>query len=150
MKHSNKAIVRISILSMLLASTVAPVSHADDEDTVDYRQHVMSTLGEQVAILGMMLEKKVPADDFAIHAEALALAATTAKFAFEPEVEGGAAKPEVWSAWDDFEKRMDVLVAGTAELAKIAKTGGMAAAGPKMQTALTCKGCHDTYRVPKR
>ncbi len=148
MKLSVKHIARASVLGVLLASATVPVS-ADDEDTIDYRQHIMKTLGEQVAILGMMVEKRAPADDFAAHAEVLALAASTAKAAFEEEVEGGAAKPEVWSAWEDFEKRMDELATATADLAKTAKSGGMAAAAPKMRTALTCKGCHDTYRVPK-
>jgi cytochrome c556 len=136
---------------MLLTSIgVMTASRADDQDVVDYRQHIMKTMGEQVAMLGMMMENKAPADDFAKHAEVLALTASTAKFAFETEIEGGAVKPEVWSAWEDFAKRMDALVASTADLAKTAKAGGMAAAGPKMRTALTCKGCHDTYRVPKK
>ena len=149
MKRSIQVGIRASILGAMLTSVAIPVS-ADDQDTIDYRQHIMKTMGEQVAILSMMAEKKAPADDFATHAEVLALTAATAKSAFEPEVEGGDAKPEVWSAWDNFEKRMDELVAATADLAKTAKSGGIAAAAPKMRAALTCKGCHDTYRVPKR
>ena len=147
---SIKVISRTCLLSAVLACVAVSVGHADDEDTIDHRQHIMKTLGEQVSIQSMMAEKKVPADDFATPAQVLALAAATAKSAFEPEVEGGAAKPEVWSAWEDFEKRLDELVAATADLAKAAQSGGMAAAAPKMRSALTCKGCHDTYRVPKR
>jgi cytochrome c556 len=98
----------------------------------------------------MMVQQKAPVDDFATHAQALALTAATAKAAFEPEIQGGAAKSEVWSQWADFEKRIDALAAATADLAKTAKTGGAGAAGPKMQSALTCKSCHDTYRVPKK
>jgi cytochrome c556 len=137
---------------LVLLATLAfgAASHADDQDTVDYRQHIMKTLGEQVAILGMMAQQKAPSDDFATHVQALALTAATAKAAFEPEIRGGNAKPEVWSQWADFEKRIDALAAATADLAKTAKSGGAAAAAPKLQSALTCKGCHDTYRVPKK
>lgn len=150
MKHSNGdrlrgTAVRLALLGMLTCGGV----HADDQDTIDYRQHIMKTMGEQVTILGMMVQQKAPADDFATHAQVLALTVATAKAAFEPEVPGGAAKPQVWSQWPDFEKRMDALVAATADLAKVAKSSG-AAAGSKMQAALTCKGCHDTYRVPKK
>ena len=76
--------------------------------------------------------------------------AATAKKAFEPNVPGGDAKPEVWANWKDFSKRLDDLTAATAELAKTAKAGGIAAAGPKVQDALTCKGCHDVYREKKK
>jgi cytochrome c556 len=136
-------------LVMLLAIVASASAFADDQDTIDYRRHIMKTMGEQTAILGMMMENKVPAADFATHAQVLAVTAATAKAAFEPEVAGGKAKPEVWSKWADFEQRMDALVAATADLAKTAKTGGMAAAAPKTKDALTCKGCHDTYRQPK-
>lgn len=149
MKLSIKAISRVCAASAILLYAAAPVVQADDEDTIEHRQHVMKTLGEQVAILSMMIEKKVPADDFATHAQVLALAASTAKAAFEPEVEGGEAKPEIWSSWDDFEKRLDELVAGTAELAKAAQSEGMEAAASRMRSALNCKSCHDTYRVRK-
>jgi cytochrome c556 len=144
MKHS---ICRVALLGLL---AVGGATHADDQDTIDYRQHIMKTLGEQVSILGMMVQQKAPSQDFATHAEVLAMTAATAKAAFEPEIQGGNAKAEVWSQWADFEKRIDALVASTAELAKTAKSGGAAAAGPKMQSALTCKGCHDTYKVPKK
>lgn len=152
MKHPNKQRAlalcgRVAVLAMLGCGAA---SHADDQDTIDYRQHIMTTMGEQVSILGMMVQQKAPDADFATHAEVLALTAATAKTAFEPEIQGGKAKPEVWSQWADFEKRIDALVAATADLAKTAKSGGAAAAGPKMQSALTCKGCHDTYRVPKK
>ena len=152
MKHSKqrRALAICGRVALLGVLAFGGVSHADDQDTIDYRQHIMKTLGEQVSILGMMVEKKAPADDFATHAQVLALTAATAKAAFEPEIQGGKAKPEVWTQWADFEKRIDALVASTADLAKTAKSGGVAAAGPKMQSALTCKGCHDTYRVPKK
>jgi cytochrome c556 len=151
MMQPNNAPVRLLLLCSLLTGLgVQSVGNADDQDAIDYRQHVMKTMNAQVEMLSMMIEKKVPADDFATHAQVLAIAAATAKSAFEPEIEGGAAKPEVWTAWDDFAKKMDALVAGTAELAKTAKSGGVAAAAPKMQQTLTCKGCHDTFRVPKK
>ena len=140
----------VAQMTLVACMGAAATAHADDQDVIDYRKHVMKTMGEEAAVLGMMLQKKVPATDFATHVEILATTAATAKKAFEPKVAGGDAKPEVWAQWPDFAKRLDALTAATDELAKTAKTGGIAAAGPKVQSSLTCKGCHDNYRVPKK
>ena len=138
-------------VTALAAVTLLPgKARADDQDVIDYRQHLMKTLGEQVAAMAMMAENKVPADNFAVHAQILANVAATAKSAFTPKVVGGKAKAEVWANWDDFAKRLDALTASSADLAKTARQGGMAAAAPKMQAALGCKGCHDTYRDDKK
>ena len=139
---------------MLAAVTVAPVAafagDDADQETIDYRKHAMKTMGEEVAAMAQMAQGKIPGDDFAVHAQILAIAASTAKKAFTPKVAGGDAKPDVWAKWDDFSKRLDALTAATADLAATAKSGGMAAAAPKMQAALTCKGCHDLYREAKK
>lgn len=121
---------------------------ADDQDVIDYRTHIMKTMGEQLDAIGMILENKAPPDNFATHMKVLAVAATQAKKAFEPKVVGGNSKPEVWANWADFSKRLDELVANTAELATAAQHESVAAVGGKMRSALKCKSCHDTYRLP--
>jgi cytochrome c556 len=125
------------------------VVRADNQDTIDYRRAIMSTMGEQVAAISEILQQKVPADNFALHLQTLAATAATAKKAFEPKVPGGEAKPDVWVNWADFSKRLDALTSATAELARSGAAGGIAAAAPKVQTALTCKNCHDNYRDQK-
>lgn len=138
----------LALATVLVGSSAAV--YADDQDVIDYRRHIMKTMGEQAASIGMILQQKAPADNFATHVKILAVTAATAKKAFEPKVQGGDAKPEVWSNWADFSKKMDALVAATDDLAKTAASGGLAAAQPKVQSALTCKGCHDMYRVPPK
>jgi cytochrome c556 len=123
-------------------------SRADDQDVIDYRTHVMKTLGEQMGAVSMILENKAPPDNFATHMKVLAVTATQAKKAFEPKVQGGNSKPEVWSNWADFSKRLDELVAGTGELAAAAQKESVAAVGGKLRSTLKCKSCHDTYRKP--
>ncbi len=135
------------ILVLLLSSAAS--AHADDQDVIDYRRHVMHTMGEQAAVLGMILEQRAPATSLATHAQILAITASTAKKAFEPNVAGGEAKPEVWAQWPDFAKRLDALVAAAGELAKSAKGNNVAATAPKLKD-LGCKSCHDTYRKPKK
>lgn len=146
-------LTRMTIAGAALAATlILPVAaFADDQDVIDYRQHAMKTMGEEVGAMAMIAQGKISsADDFATHAQILAEVAAMAKAAFTQKVAGGQAKPDVWAKWDDFSKRIDALAASTADLAKTAKAGGVAAAAPKMKDALTCKGCHDLYREEKK
>lgn len=137
-------------LVLVAALTAWSAARADDEDTIDYRKHIMRSMREQAASIAMVLQKKAPADNFATHVRILAVTAAMAKKAFEPKVPGGDAKPEVWSNWADFAKRLDTLVAATDELAKTAEAGGLPAAAPKVEAALSCKACHDKYKVPSK
>jgi cytochrome c556 len=146
MRQSPLCLAVVLIVSMLPMKAV----HADDQDVIDYREHVMKTMGEQAGAIAQILEKKVPADNFAMHLQVLAVTAATAKKAFEAKVIGGEAKADVWMHWADFAKRLDDLSAATASLAATALSGGLAAAAPKVEGALTCKSCHDVYRENKK
>lgn len=141
-----RTVVQGVALATLLA--VSATVFADDQDVIDYRQHVMKSMGEQLAAIHMILDKKAPADSLAVLMKALAVTATQAEKSFEPKVPGGNSKPVVWSSWPDFAKQLDTLVASTSELAKTAQSGGAAALGPKLGSALNCQSCHDTYMVP--
>ena len=144
-------LVRNTVKFAALVSVILPmVARADDQDIIDYRVHIMKTMGEQVAAIGEIVQQKAPADNFSTHIQILAVTAATARSAFEPKVPGGKAKPDVWTKWADFSKRLGDLTAATADLAKTAKDGGVAATAPKLQAALTCKACHDLYREDKK
>ena len=93
---------------------VSSAAAFDNQDLIDYRRHVMLALGDQVAAINLMVQKKVPATDFALHAQALAITAAQAKSAFESEAEGGNSKSEVWKNWADFSKRLDAMTSATA------------------------------------
>ena len=135
-----------AVVFALFATSTLPLRvHADDQDVIDYRKHIMKTLGEQTAAITQILQQKAPTDNFTIHLQILATTSATALKAFEPKVLGGDSKPDVWANWADFSKRMNELAVNTAELAKTAKQNGIAAAAPKVPTALACKSCHDIY-----
>jgi cytochrome c556 len=136
-------------LAIIILALASLPGRADDQDVIDYRTHVMKTLGEQMGAIGMILENKAPADNLSLHLKALAVTATQAKKAFEPQVAGGNAKPEVWANWPDFSKRLDELVTATADAASGGPHEGAAAVGAKLK-AVKCKSCHDTYRVPPK
>jgi cytochrome c556 len=131
-----------AIFLLALASSMA---HADDGDVIDYRKHIMDTLDEHAQALMMIADHKGPAANFNLHTKALALASSQAVKAFEPEVQGGDSKADVWKAWKDFSAKMDQLVTNLVELDKTAQAGGMAAATPKIKSFLSCQGCHEAY-----
>ncbi len=145
MKRMGKLAGRLVLVAM---TAMGGLAYADDQDVVDYRRHIMITLREEVAVLSMILEQRAPTDGLVTHAQILATTAATAKLAFEQQIPGGEAKPNVWANWDNFSKRMDELVATTADLAKSAQDSGATAVATKIK-ALNCESCHDTYRVPK-
>jgi cytochrome c556 len=141
---------KIAFLLLLgAAPLLATVARADEEEDIDYRQHIMKTMDEQMAAIQQIIQHKVPADNFATHLQVVAVAAATAKAAFTPASAGGRAKPEVWSKWADFSKRLDELAAASAALAKSANEADVAATAAKLDT-LKCQGCHDTYRQKKK
>jgi cytochrome c556 len=141
---------RIALLLLLsVAPLLASTARADEEEDIDYRQHIMKTMDEQMAAIQQIVQHKVPADNFATHLQVLAVTAATAKAAFTPASAGGRAKPEVWSKWADFSKRLDELTAASAALAKSASEGGLTPTAAKLDT-LKCQGCHDTYRQKKK
>lgn len=137
-------------LALTALVCLAGAAFADDQDTVDYRQHVMKSLGDQLEAIDMIVAKKAPPDSFPVHLKIIALVATQAKVAFEPNVAGGSSKPEVWSHWADFAKRLDAMVSAADGLAKDADAAKAATLGPKVRAALDCDGCHAAYMVPPK
>ena len=110
----------------------------------------MKTMEEQTAIIGMIVSGAAPAEAIPAAAEAIALGASISLKSFEAKVQGGKAKPEVWTKWDDFTARMKKFAEKTAEFSAQAKKG----ASPSELTgilveALPCKECHDAYRNEK-
>jgi cytochrome c556 len=136
-------------LLAILALSFQHTAHADDEDVISYRQLIMKELDAEAAALGMIVSGQIPPDSLTLQAKAIANSAKSALKAFEPKVPGGEAKPEVWSKWDDFSKRMQTFAQKSEEMAKVSEGGNVQAVTELMIDALPCKSCHDTYRTKK-
>lgn len=139
----------ITCACFLIVLLGAPRVHADNDDTIEYRRHIMKTLDEEVGAIEQILAKRVPAESLSTHLSVLAITASTAKKAFQTKVPGGQSKPDVWSNWPDFAKRLDTLTSGTAEMARLATSGGIAAVAAKFHSAVSCDGCHQQYIAPE-
>jgi cytochrome c556 len=150
-------LLRKSIGALLGAAAVAwtmgasMVAHADDKDVIDYREHIMKSLDEQTAELGMIVSTLAPPDQLRSHCDALALIAKTVAKSFEAKVPGGEAKPEVWAKWDDFSARIKTFVEKSQAMADAADKGASVTQITELLVdALPCKGCHDVYREEKK
>lgn len=148
MPQTLNTIIQITLIATLLPAVV----RADDKDVIEYREHIMKTLEEQSDAVGMILSTTIPGDNTAAHLQAIALTAQIALKAFEAKVLGGEAKPEVWTNWADFSKRMNDFAKKTAILAALVKEKGAddPILGEKVVDALTCKSCHEVYRKEKK
>lgn len=135
----------LSALSLAAVPLFSAVAQADDEDTVAYRKHIMKTLDEQTAAIGMIFSGAIPDTNLQLHLDAIATTAAMGLSAFEPNVPGGDSMPEVWSNWDDFAKRMNEFAARTANMAKVAREQGTDHAAELAIDALDCKSCHKLY-----
>lgn len=122
---------------------------ADDKDVIAYRQHIMRALDAQTAALGMVLSGAVPEDNLVSHLETIAVSAQAGLASFEAKIAGGESSPDVWAKWPDFSTRMNAFAANTAKVAKMAREQGKDAIMGEIATALSCKSCHDAYRVKK-
>ena len=133
----------VAVVATLLAPVVAS---ADDKDVIDYRMHLMNTLDAQSQVVGQMLSGATPAKHGADHLRIIALIASLCPKAFEPHVEGGQSKPDVWAKKADFDAKMKSFVEGSAHVADEAAKAGFMESSSIMLDALPCKGCHDPYR----
>jgi cytochrome c556 len=133
-----------------VAAMLAMPAAADDKATTDYRINLMKAMGAQAAGLGAAMQGKVPNDSIGLHARSIAIGMKIAQKAFEPKVVGGTAKAEIWDNWKDFSDRLSKLEAAAIVVADLADKGDLAGAQGKVREMLTCKACHDTYRVPEQ
>lgn len=139
----------LAAFGVLLVSAVPAAQSAEPKDAIDYRQHVMRAMDAQTAALGMTLSGAIPDDNLVSHLETIALIAAGALASFEAKVPGGESSPDVWTKWDDFSQRMTAFASATAKAAQTAREQGKDAVMGEIAAALSCKQCHDAYRVKK-
>lgn len=140
-------IAKILAVGLILCGGVALAAEATDP-TVKARQTLMDTIGMNTKILGDMAGGKAAFDAAAAEGAKAALIAASSEIGakFEPQATDpkSAAKPEIWTNWDDFLKDAGALnAAATAiDVSSVETIGaGMGAIGG------ACKDCHTEYRV---
>ena len=122
------------------------------EIVIDYRQSVMTMIGWNFGPMAAMSKGKIPFDakEFAKHAERVAFLAPQVLEGFAKGSDKGAktaAKPEIWSRFDDFQSKLNDLIDESKTLSEAAKTGDEAKTKEQFKKlGEACKACHDKYK----
>lgn len=147
-----KAMVSIGSVVVLTAGMALSVS-ADEEEAIKYRQAVMKAQGAHISGAVAIIKGKVPyKDDLVTHVKALNETAMTVSNAFKEKTTGGdtRAKPEIWEDPADFQQKIKDLQTATAAFLAAAESGGVEAAGAKLDAVGdACGACHKKYREKK-
>lgn len=153
MGRVNRAGKGLAMAALALAAATAshgqaPAQEIDGDPVMD-RQLVMQQLDKDSRMMGMILAGIEPKTKLVEVADALARDAKEVRASFQSKTPGGATKPEAWSNWEDFSKRLDDMVTKTEHMAEVAKTGNFNGVTELVADAIPCRSCHTVYRVPK-
>ena len=131
------------------ALLVGSVPTAADDAAIEYRQHLLSSMGGHMQGLVKLLRQQVPHQaHMPVHVNGLASIAEVLGDAFELEARGGDALDALWENKPDFNEKMGTLREATANLQDALNSGDMGAFGGAVQgVGQACKGCHDNYRA---
>ena len=137
-----------------IAATVASIGFAGladaDENAIKYRQNHMKAMGAHLgAISAVMKGEAGKPEHIAGHAAAIAGIGAIAGDLFPAGSGEGKtnALPAIWEKPGDFEKAWMALRDASANFAKVAAGGDMAATGAAMGgVGKSCGGCHKTFR----
>lgn len=130
------------------AATAVP-SKEEAEGIIFERQNIMLQINKDAELLGEIAAGIKPPDKLAAVTKSIAESAEAARTAFEPNVPGGRAKPEIWTNWPDYSRRMNEFSMNAKRLAELGAKGDLSGVTNALGTALPCKECHDIYRGPK-
>lgn len=143
MKFTTKTL----ILGLILVGGLAYAGEATDPDA-KARQDLMDANGGAMKVLGDMAGEKVAFDATAAAAAKATLVAgaadITVKFKNQTTDPASHAKPEIWTAWDDFAAKAGDMGTASAALDTTSLDtlkAGIGAIGG------TCKACHTAYKA---
>ena len=134
-------------LTISASTTFAQFQNADK--AVEYRESVMTVMGTHFGRIGAVVKGDVPynKDEVAKNAAIVAMMSTLPWQAFGPGMEGGKAKPEVWSDNAKFKAAAEKMQLAAANLNTAAQSGDLDNIKKAFgATGQTCKGCHDDFK----
>ena len=123
------------------------------EKVIRYRQSAMAMIGWNFVPLGAMVKGKTPFDakEFSRRADRLEFLGPQLLEGFVKGSDTGAetdAKADIWTAFEDFQAKLDDYVNESRKLAEVARNGSEADMKEQFKkTAESCKACHDKYRA---
>lgn len=139
------AIVATSLLSMQAIADTTP------EDAADYRKAVMTALRGHIGAASMIVRGLVEDDGHLVsHAQGLADGARELGRVFQEgsNVGESEALPVIWEEPEAFAQAVAKTEEATAAFLAAAESGDTEAIGAAFRNVgMSCRGCHDKYRV---
>ena len=140
------------IIGAVLSAGAAFAEEKRTDPNAIARGELMTTIGKNTGVLGVMAGGKAAYDAAAAEAAKAAIVEAAGKIEATFKDQGAAdpaseAKPEVWTNWEEFLADAKKLgeAAGAMDVASAETIGaGMGALGG------ACKDCHTTYRIMKQ
>lgn len=153
-------VARLAQIALVLLAGLAGATlwaHGEEpatpaEQNVRYRHAVYTAIAWNAGHVRAMLEGKEPYDAGRIAASAQHIAALAPLLAEAFPADSNlppksAAKPEVWSHWDDFSRRLTDFGTASSAFAATAAAGSEQAIRPAFaELTRHCKDCHEQYR----
>lgn len=142
-----KKLTLTCLAASLLFST--GVVLADAGESIEYRQSVYKVAKWHMDTLGGMAKGELAFDAEAAlhHARQVNALSYMAEEGFAEGTEGGDAKADIWSNWEQFSGGMEKFQQVSGDLVSAAEVGTLEALRPAVgEMGKTCKGCHDNFR----
>lgn len=146
MKHFK---IILSAAALIAISGTAFAQFQSAEKAIEYRQSVMTVMGNHFGRIGAVTKGETPynKDEVAKNAAIVAMMSNLPWQAFGPGTEGGKSRPDVWSDSAKFKSAADKLQVATANLNTAAQSGDLESIKKAFgATGQACKGCHDDFK----
>lgn len=144
--------VFIAILATSACSLFA-IAETTSQDASDYRKSVMTSLKGHIGASSMHVRSLVEGPEFLIkHAAGLANGVSEIERLFPSgsNVEGSDALPIIWEQPEQFAAAIEKAVAATSKFVEATESGDKEAIAVAFRdVGGSCRGCHDTFRVPQ-
>ncbi len=143
------------ILTIVVCGALSLAAFADTapEDAADYRKSVMTSLRGHIGAVSMVVRGLVEDRGHLVdHARGLANGAREMShlFAEGTNVEGSDALPVIWEEPEAFAAAIEKSQQGTAAFVEVVEGGDMEEIGAAFrEVGMSCRGCHDRYRVSR-
>jgi len=149
-----KAAFLVGTLATLTAAAPAWAQFAKPEAAVEYRQSAFTLIGNHMGRIKAQIDSGKPSLE--VIRSSAALIETLKTLPFEAFVEGSAdvadsaAKPEIWTEREKFDKRAKEMQEKAGLLNAAARSGDMGAIRTAFgDTGKACKNCHEDYKKKK-
>lgn len=131
--------------------SVQVIAETTAEDAKKYRASIMTTFKGHIGASSMIVRGLVEDNgQLAAHAAGLANSALELKNVFQAgsDVDESEALPVIWEEPEKFAAAIEKLTETTAAFEDAAEGGDKAAIGEAMKNVgMSCRGCHDDFRV---